>query len=226
MESLSSYLTVKGWKKDWDQTKENFKYFFKKGRRPIINGIEEPSKLEIALYEEGQKKGIIGKIAEVYFRPKAFEKSCRLYEMLGVRVFQKLVMGTIGNLAKLFKGHRTGSSFNYFVSQIDRNLKRLKRFESVGTRFNELVHTPLTYLTGYTAFEEFSRGDIEGGLYYVGFSLANAYCTMLQRYNRARVYNTIEQKLESAEQKKLTRKTDTSTNGVESIVVTYNLSEK
>lgn len=195
MESLTSYLTAEGWRNDWNQTKEDFKYFFSKWRRPIISGIEEPSELEVTLYKEKEReKGIIGKITEVYFRPKSFEKSCRLYDILGVRLFKKLVMGTFGNLLKLMGGHRKGGSFSYFVSQTDRNLKELKRFES-GTRFNELVHTPLMYSLGYSALEDFSKGNFEGGLFCVSVAVINAYCVMLQRYNRARVYNTIEEKL-------------------------------
>jgi len=153
---LESYLTAEGWIEDWKQTKYDFKEFFSKGRRPIINGIDDPSKFEIALHQELEKdKGIIAKIAEVYFRPKSFERSGRLYEMLGVKLFRKVLMGTFGNL---LKGRRAGAHYNsnYFIGS-DRSIYSLKRFED-WTRFNETVHQPFNLLSFYLISEEVANG--------------------------------------------------------------------
>ena len=41
MESLSSYLTVDGWRRDWKQTKEDFRYSFKAKSTDRVNDLME-----------------------------------------------------------------------------------------------------------------------------------------------------------------------------------------
>lgn len=151
---------------------------------PVIGGVSD---LEGGLDSETDKS-FIEKSTDWYFAPKSFERSGKLYEALGVRPFKKLVMGTFGKLHKILGADKTGS--NYFIGQ-DRSKRGLKKFEAE-TRFNEFVHAPFTAYCGYKLAEDLGNNNYSGAIVDGIGLLINGYCTMLQRYNRARVYNTLD----------------------------------
>ncbi len=152
------------------------------------------SSLERNLYmQEVHKPKTLGrKISDAYFEPKFFERSGRLYECLGVRSIKKGIMSTVGILHKTLGEHKYAGS--YFVGQEDRSVDALRDFEA-GTRFNESVHLFFGLYSASSTIYNFM--DDSSFFYFNGaLTLANIACVMVQRYNRARVYNTIEQKLE------------------------------
>jgi hypothetical protein len=101
-----------------------------------------------------------------YFRPKPFENS-RLYEALGVRLAKKAV-------TYIFKNK--GKADNYYIGK-ERSLEALIKYEKE-TRFNEKVHLFSTACC------------IIGNLW--PLNIANLYLIMIQRYNRARIVNTLK----------------------------------
>ncbi|MBI4448178.1 hypothetical protein HY643_04300 [Candidatus Woesearchaeota archaeon] len=154
---------------------------------------KQGSSLETKLAEDQAQvndKGLFQKITEWYFEPKSFEKSGKLYEYLGIKYFKKLVMGTTGKLRKMLGDGKEPS--NYFIGE-KRNSESLKQFEK-GSRLNERIHGPLTLfflpLLAYSLGEDHYGTAIFNGLNI----LLNGYLTMLQRYNRARVYNVLERR--------------------------------
>jgi len=151
---------------------------------PIIGGVSD---LENILDSETDRS-VIKKLTDWYFVPKSFERSGRLYEALGVRPFKKLVMGTFGRLHELCGYDKTSSK--YFIGQY-RSKKSLKKFE-VNTRLNELIHAPLTAYFVYKLAEDLANNNYDVVIINGIGLLINGYCTMLQRYNRARVYNTLD----------------------------------
>jgi hypothetical protein len=143
----------------------------------IINGISynQENDLGTAIY------GINEINNHSYFRPKSFEKS-KFYEYLGVKYFKKLLMNTFG---KLVKNEVTNS---YYVGN-KRTIDALLSFEKY-TRINESIHLTgsLFSLTSLLFSDNFSL------LGFLGLAL-NLYCYLIQRYNRARVLNTLESKV-------------------------------
>ena len=97
-------------------------------------------------------------------------------------------MGTFGKLHKHLGADKVGS--NYFVGQ-DKSKRGLKKFELL-TKINELIHN-----MGIVYFGSEFIADLRNENYInavadgVGI-LMNFYLIMLQRYNRARIYNTLD----------------------------------
>lgn len=153
------------------------------------------SNLEDSLCSIGEQPKIDGrtafrKVTDLYFKPKFFEKKGNIYRALGIKPFQKLVMGTIGRLFRM--GVVVNTPETYFIGK-SKSVKSLKKYESLA-RISEMVHTPITAVTGYGLVQglaEGNYGDAAGNA--LGLVL-NTYCIMLQRYNRARVYDVIERK--------------------------------
>lgn len=111
-----------------------------------------------------------------YFEPKSFEKSGKLYEILGVKIFQKLLFG----LKEIYSLDAAGGILPFEKS----------------TRVLEAIHivegSIVAVITaGCIAFKILPAS--------LGISIniiANIYPIMLQRYNRARVYGILEKKQE------------------------------
>ncbi|MBT5023367.1 hypothetical protein HOK51_08700 [Candidatus Woesearchaeota archaeon] len=160
--------------------------------KPIIGGIKNPSDLESKILAKKKNDlGIFRKLTNWYYRPKSFERSGKLYTWLGVKYFQKALMGTYGKFIKKLGGARHPS--NYFVGE-NRTVPNMLTYES-GTRFNEFIHTPLIFICGKNTIQSASEGRIDEAVVHAAFMALNFYCTILQRYNRARVYNTLDLKL-------------------------------
>jgi len=151
---------------------------------PVIGGVSD---LEDRLDSETDKS-FIEKSTDWYFAPKSFERSGKLYEALGVRQFKKLIMGTVGRLFKKMGMDETTGT--YFIGK-ERNKKTIKQYELMA-RINETIHAPFTAYFGYKLAEDLGNNNYSGAIGDGIALLINGYCTMVQRYNRARVYNTLD----------------------------------
>ena len=137
----------------------------------------------------GDDRNAFIKATDIYFKPKFFEKSGRIYEWLGVKPFKKLLMGTIGRAFR--SAGMDDISWSYFIGRGSN--KDVSHYETLA-RISETVHMPLTILAGSALAPNVAEGDITN---IIGASmgiLINGYCTMLQRYNRARAYRILEKK--------------------------------
>lgn len=150
----------------------------------VIGGVSD---LEDRLDSETDKS-FIEKSTDWYFAPKSFERSGKLYEALGVKKFKKLIMGTVGRAFKKIGMDETKGT--YFIGK-ERNKKTIKQYELLA-RINETIHAPITAYCVYKLVEDLGNNNY-GGAIGNGIALSiNGYCTMVQRYNRARVYNTLD----------------------------------
>lgn len=126
------------------------------------------------------------KVQDFYFTPKDFESSGELYEALGIRYFKKY----------LPTGDMRGGTFGYKRFR-DLSIEQLVRYEK-WTRLYETVH-----LTGFSVMTTYTVLDLANKNYWVAAITAtlnimvNIYPLMLQRYNRSRVNNILEKKVEN-----------------------------
>ena len=154
---------------------------------PVVGGIEDFSQLEKEVHLIANKS-----VTDLYFAPKKFERSGRLYETLGVRYFKRALCGLAERVIKNIKSKPT----NYFIGP-ERTITALKSFERQ-TRFNEVVHLFSTGCLSFAAIGSASGGQYSLAAMWGAFDLVlGIYPVLVQRYNRARIYNTIDQKLES-----------------------------
>ncbi len=135
-------------------------------------------------------RSTLRKVNDIYFRPKFFEKGGRIYELLGVKYFQKALMGTIGKLLRKFLGDEKAGG--YFIGKRASD-KSLKTFES-WTRIFELIHAPQIPWNIYNLGESLSEGDYNLTASSGACLLINAMCGMLQIYNRVRIYEALERR--------------------------------
>jgi len=142
-------------------------------------------KVSLAIVED---RSVLRKVTDIYFKPKFFEKSGKLYETLGVKYVQKAIMGTAGRVLRAIGIDKI--SGNYFIGK-KRDLESLKSYEN-GTRINELIHTPLTIILANNTINSLAEENYGNAAVTGVIGLVNAGCTMLQRYNRARVDKVIE----------------------------------
>lgn len=155
-----------------------------KSNREMINSDLELEQDAISR----DNRSMLRKITDVYFKPKSFEKSGKLYRALGVKYVQKAVMGTVG---KVFRTMGVGEiAGQYFIGKT-RNLRSLKTYDK-GTRFNETIHAPQILWNATELAQAISEDNYGSAVFWGGLLLINAPCTMLQRYNRARVEKAIE----------------------------------
>ena len=117
-------------------------------------------------------------ISELYFRPKKWEGTGFIYELIGILIFKKWVV-------KMRR--KSTKPNNYYLWQ--KNEDGLKKYERK-TRYNELMHLAGILLP--------SIGLLKGGndtllvvtLWFV--LIINVYPFFLQRYNRIRIYRILE----------------------------------
>lgn len=162
----------------------------------------ESNKQEAASWDWAKKAW--GKVAfsspdNLYFKPNIIEKweNGRIYELLGVRTFQKLYdwvffKRSIGPL----------HAFHGIMSAQDRK-SALKEYD-VGTRVQESIHVASVPFLGLSAVAAFYGVPIVGhilGYFSIAANFAyNFYPIIAQRYNRVRLYNLID-KLNARERK-------------------------
>jgi len=153
---------------------------------------QEESGLEEKLEATATRKGLFTQVTDIYFKPKSFEKSGKVYEWLGIKYFKKILMGTVGACLKKTGWGDYITPNPYFLGK-KRDLFSLK-FYGWGTKLAETVHMPFVIHGGKEVVEELADGNYGfAALSSVEF-LLNAYPVMLQRYNRSRVNKIIDAK--------------------------------
>ena len=142
------------------------------------------TELEQTLDEESslQKVSRLGnKVLDLYYRPKEFEKSGRLYEALGVRTFSKYCPngGSYWNKLlkrKIFK--KRSKSLNHFT---------------IETKIKEAAHVAFLPFYTHLTTEFLSVDDYLNAAIITILNIGiNVYPIMSQRYNRNRALNLID----------------------------------
>ena len=126
-------------------------------------------------------------IFDWYFLPKTVEASGAIYRSLGVGIFAQLVRATAGRFVLQLRPKK--ELYAYFVVS-PRSIESISRTER-WSRFNESVHLLFLIFCIVMAVIFLKRGQSDGSLIMVLFGLLNLYLTMLQRYNRTRLYRMI-----------------------------------
>ena len=160
----------------------------------VTSGIET-SDLERELYAESPErtdvtkdKSFWQKLSDLYFQPKSFERSGKLYESLGVKWFRKYCPNggsfwTKRGQSSMVKG-RTKENLESFIWL---------------TKILEGVHSFgfLPFYTTMTAIDLADKDYVGAGIWTVLNLGLNLYPIMSQRYNR----NKATQMLESLEER-------------------------
>jgi len=128
--------------------------------------------LEIEVLKDNRPLAI--KTTDIYFKPKFFEKEI-VYEKLGVKIFKKLLMSTLGRILRAAGADNISGL--YFIGRGEgRNISNYETY----TRVSEMVHMCSAMLFGNNLIsnvvERNTGGMILGG---VGL-LVNGYPIILQ----------------------------------------------
>lgn len=123
-------------------------------------------------------------ISESYFKPKSLErwKEGLIYRLLGVHIFKKIVP-TCGSYVTRLTGFRP-------IANAPDKVEALKKWEPL-TRVYETIHLALLCINAPYITEKLAEGDYTSSTIIPNL-LINVYPVMLQRYNRARMYNVFE----------------------------------
>ncbi len=130
-----------------------------------------------------------------YFEPRAFERweEGLLYKVLGVHYFKKIVP-TGGEYVNRIIGYHP-------IKDAESREEGLINWEK-HTRVCETAHCIFSVIMLLPALAEIADGDHTRAVITTAVNIAgNVYPILLQRYNRARIYNALE-KLESMEDQK------------------------
>ena len=117
---------------------------------------------------------------EFYFRPKKWERNGSIYMLLGVVRYKKWII----RLGKKM-GQISSKPGNYFIGAT--NIVHLKVFERQ-TRYNEIMHLP-GILCSIPGIIFASSTEIVALCWFV--LVFNFHPTILQRYNRIRIYKIL-----------------------------------
>lgn len=155
---------------------------------------EKISDIEKRLSQEGISKKdnqrFLNKM-DWYFRPKSFERNGKLYEALGIKKFKRIAISLGKGIYKLVKQNPKWVGNNYFLW--DKSKEGLKKFE-YKTRFNEAIHLVPMVGFAHLAVNSLLEGNYGLAALDVGSNLAfGIYPVLLQRYNRARLYNVTDE---------------------------------
>ena len=140
-----------------------------------------------------EERNSIEKYTDWYFRPKAFERwnNGRIYEYLGIKHVKKALMGTLGKRFRKM-GMDKDKPNTYFIGR-KRDKTSIKKYE-LKARINEAVHTVFGLHCSYYFISDLIERDYSNSTFEATFFVLNASLLMLQRYNRAIVYNVLERR--------------------------------
>jgi hypothetical protein len=134
----------------------------------------------------GQRSSLQNRVADIYFCPKLFEQSGRLFGLLGIPVFKKWMVKW-----GYFIGKDSTFEQEYFLW--DRSLAGLRSFEGK-TRRNETIHLAIAVIALPGVLGAFVRGWVALGIVLLILVVATQfYPVMLQRYHRVRLYRVMGQ---------------------------------
>lgn len=155
------------------------------GLEGMLSEAEDPDR-DIGSKESYKQMAVNGMKAalDYYFRPKFFERDGKLYEKMGVKLFRKIAPW--------------GDYMTNIIRKIKPNYRPIKGGEQSAknwekfTRISEGGHVVLfaTEL-GFTIYALLEINYAVGGIFGGITGVTNAYTIMLQRYNRARIYNIL-----------------------------------
>lgn len=134
-------------------------------------------------------KKIVEVVAETYFSPKPWEGNGDIYRKVGIRTFKRY-LPTGEPIIKLAR--RRGDSHVAGYSLSKPTLEKAKKYE-LTTRIYETVHDVgiIAGIIGLIPFVLHETVDTYTGIA-SGLVFFNSYAVMLQRYNRARIYNLVK----------------------------------
>ena len=165
----------------WDRNNDANSY-----RQPETRTLEGQLDTEPNLNE---RKTTLERIADAYFTPKAFEKDGKVYEFLGVKIVQKLLMSAVRKMFRRTEGMDEVAGM-YFIGK-RRRTRDLETFVK-GTRFNEAYHLSFVPFGVYLTGEPTIQNNTLLMAMNSAILILNVGLVMLQRYNRARVYTALE----------------------------------
>lgn len=134
-------------------------------------------------------RGFIEKVTDLYFRPKSFERSGKIYEAIGIRSVKRLIVESWKKYRR-FWGMEKVESFDPYLLW-DTSKKGLKKYNIV-TKCIEGFHIGVIYICTSDIVNRISDGDVEKIILDGAGIIINTYLALLQRYNRARIYNVID----------------------------------
>lgn len=127
-----------------------------------------------------------------YLIPRNYEKSIRRHQAIGSPIVRKVIMGTTGRLSV------PGQGGNYRLDHKRSPIEASTNFAFKGSVFNEVVHT-LGAIPSSIALTEgliAGRGATVSAISVAGIGF-NMALVALQRYNRARMIQNIDNELQS-----------------------------
>jgi len=133
-----------------------------------------------------RRKRPFEKTLDLYFRPTRLERwqNGRVYELLGIRVFKRLVVA----IGRSVFGLDGTSGNRYFISDI--SAKGLRAYER-RTRVSEAIHAPITLFLTFGVIYALIEHNYATAAFASGWWLLNALPAALQRYNRVRIESTL-----------------------------------
>ena len=124
-------------------------------------------------------KNFLRKITDWYFEPMSFERDGRIYERLGVKRFKRTYIGFMKRylITETLRG-RDEKSLQHLINS---------------TKWYEGTHLVLNCGLSILIASELANGYYKGAaLLGLVNTLTNIYPIMMQRYNRGRLYKTLE----------------------------------
>ena len=173
------------------------------GNRPIIKCINDFTEEEYSAFQDSQDVPLtlLESISELYFRPRGFERDGGFYEMLTIPQYRKLVMKLLGRIVMKFDSLPPNK---YFIGK-NKSISNLLKFEKI-TRRSEIYHLmfvisflAVSVLGIYSAMN-FDLNNPETQKMLLGCGLWDVFCIkdffsiMIQRYTRAKIFNTLDLK--------------------------------
>ena len=163
------------------------------GLEKKVSGLEK-SYSELHLFQQNEsfwhKADKMAKyVLDLYFKPKPFERNGKLYRVLGVKRFKKFMFN--------------GDYMNALLRKIYPKYRLVKdedsaRFWEFCTRIYEGVHLGGCGLMITKIVDRLADTDYKGAAIYTALNtVVNIYPIMLQRYNRARIYNVLGRALKN-----------------------------
>jgi len=145
------------------------------------------------LFYDPAKPNLGWQVVEMVFGPKRFELETKLYRYLGVHLFKGALMGTLHTLTSgmlreggLRKSKVLQSHGNYYLmGQSESGMRSYCR----ATLIPEILHGVFAIHSAISFYKALHSSDSTffGIACAAAYPVINAYCVMLQRYNRARV---------------------------------------
>jgi len=140
-----------------------------------------------AIFEDTESSSpVIKKLFDWYFAPKFFEKKGKIYELLGIKLFSKIIINMYNNIPI-----GSGSEHNL--------LNRIKESESI-EKLHLMAILPFTLLIMLSLNPQPSDQFNFAATFFILINIfGNLYPIMLQRYVRVKILNIIKRRAKKME---------------------------